>query len=40
MLEADGGFRYSWDGRSEVSGKVGLSGLRDESILSIVDGRG
>ena len=36
MLEADGGFRYSWEGRSEVSGKVGLCWLRDRSILSIV----
>ena len=40
MLEADGGFRYSWEGKSEVNGKVGLCWLRERSILWIVDVRG
>lgn len=35
MLEADVWFRYSWEGRSEVSGKVGISWLKYKSILSV-----
>ena len=40
MLEAVGGFRYSWEGRSEVLGRVGVLWLVGRRNILPVDKTG